>query len=508
MPKSCRVGAVIAALVLCAVAGVSCSAGVAPQRAASTDLVVARADDVTTLDSDAVSTSRVGAETLGLIAETLYALDPQGALRPALAQRYTVSDDGLAWTFVLREGSRFSTGAPVTAADVRFTVEHAQRGALQGELYRGITSIETPDDRTVVLRTDKADSGLLYELADFSASVIPKDFGGLDEQAFWRRPVGSGPFMIDQWELGRQLRLVPNPHHQGPKPALTSLTFHPVPDAQARMLQLRNGQADLVDDVPYAQVAGVQADPALRIVELPSTQAVFLTLNTTKPPFDDRHARRAVSLAIDRDQVVRATLLGHGEPAGGFLTRSGLRDEAAGGFGTRHDLAAAQEELAQSGRFSFELMYDAADPRFVNAVQVIQAELAELGVTVTLRGADADSVLAAYRTPNWNAGVAQIVAGGDPGYVFQFYVATNGFGSGSALIPEVQRRWQDAKQQFDEGSRLAAYRDLAALIAEDAPQIGLFATPRLYATRAGVQSVELVDPTGALDFTKIVVKAG
>ena len=492
------------AILLSAAAMVSCSE--VPDAAAPAGLVVARAADVTTLDSDAISTSKEGSETYGLIAEPLYTIDAKGALRPLVAESHTVSVDQLTWTFVLRQGVRFSTGVRVTAADVKFTVEHARRGPLQGELYRGITSIEAPDDRTVVLRTAEPDSALLANLAGYPAAIIPEDFGGMDEPAFWRDPIGTGPFMIDQWEQGRQLRLVPNPHFRGAKPALASLTFRPVPDAQTRMLQLRSGQADIVDGVPYAQVDAVRSDSALRLVELATPTAVFLTLNTAKPPFDDQHARRAVSLAIDRQQLVRATLLGRGRPAGSFLAATAL-----GGylpeFGVARDLDAARDELARSsspGGFSFEIMYDAANAQFGTAVQVIQANLAELGITATLNGTDRNAVLATFATPNWTAGVAEITTG-DVGYVLQFYTATNGFGSGSALVSEVSKRWRESKLEFDESGRLTIYRDLVALIADDAPQVGLYSPPRLYATSARVRSVEPVDPTGALDFSKIVV---
>ncbi len=493
-------------ILLSTAAVVSCSD--APEAITPPGLVVARAADVTTLDSDAISTSRQGVETYGLIAQPLYAIDAKGALRPAVAQGHTVSSDHLVWTFVLRQGISFSTGARVTAADVKFTVEHAQKGPLQGELYRGITSIETPDDRTVVLRTAEPDSGLLFDLAGYPAAIIPEDFGGMDERAFWRDPIGTGPFMVDQWEQGRQIRLVPNPHFRGERPALESLTFRPVPDGQTRMLQLRSGQVDIVEDVPYAQVAAVGSDTALRLVELAAPTAVFLTLNTAKPPFDDRRARRAVSLAIDRHQLVQATLLGRGQPAGSFLAASAL-----GGylpeFGAMSQLDAARDELARSSSpdgFSFEIMYDAADPQFGTAVQVIQANLAELGITATLNGTDRNAVLATYATPNWTAGVANISTAGDVGYVFQFYTATNGFGSGSTMVPEVDRRWQESKRGFEDGRRLAIYRELVTQIAEDAPQVGLYSPPRLYATRAGVESVGPVDPTGALDFSRIVVK--
>lgn len=493
-------------ILLSAVAVVSCSR--TPETATPAELVVARAADVTTLDSDTISTSREGAETYGLIAQPLYAIDADGELRPVVAESHTVSTDKLTWTFVLRRGVRFSTGAPVTAADVKFTIERARNGPLQGDLYRGITSIETPDDRTVVLRTAEPDSWLLFSLANHPAAVIPKDLGGMDEQSFWRDPIGTGPFMVDRWEQGRQIRLVPNPNFQGQRPSLASLTFRPVPDAQTRMLQLRNGQADLVEDVPYAQAATVQADTTLRLVEVPTPTAVFLTLNTARPPFDDRHARRAVSLAIDRQQLVQATLLGQGRPAGSFLAESALGG-ATPEFGVARDLDAARDELAESsfpGGFSFEIMYDAADAQVGTAVQVIQADLAELGITATLNGTDRNAVLAAYGTPNWNAGIADITAHGDVGYVFQFYTATNGLGSGSTLIPEVGRRWEESKLEPEGSRRLAIYRDLATLIAEDAPQIGLYNPPRIYAARAGVQAVEPVDPTGALDFAKIVVK--
>ena len=497
----------------CLLVAAACAGGTTPATsdqggaggAEGGDLVVARALDVQSLDSDAIATSRQGWETYNLIAQPLYTGDDKGALQPLVAESHTVGADKLTWTFALREGVKFSNGDPVTSADVKFTLEHAQKGALQGAVYQAITSITTPDPRTVVLKTATPNSGLLSDLTGYAVAIIPKDFAGMSEKEFWRDPVGSGPFMVDSWQQGKEIKLVPNPEYWGDEPRVRSISFRPVSDENTRMLQLQNGEADLVEDVPYAQIATVKANPDLRLTELPYPTSIFLTLNTAKPPFDDRHARRAVSLAIDRAKVLQAALLGYGKPAGSFIDRSSLGGYAPK-FGLTHDLTAAKRELAASATpegFSFEILYPASGSDLTSAVQVIQANLAELGITVKLNGTDQDTIFAKRKSGKWDASTATIISGGDAGSTLQYYASTSGFNSASELIPSVEAGWKKSQLNFEPGGRLAIYRDLLTTIAEDAPQIGLYSPPRLYASQAGVRSIVAVDTTGALDFTRI-----
>ncbi|WP_166353110.1 ABC transporter substrate-binding protein [Phytoactinopolyspora limicola] len=474
---------------------------------AGSELVVARARDLESLNADAITASREGWETYELIAQPLYMGNSEGDLVPGVASEYTVSDDQLSWTFTIRDGITFSNGAPVTSADVAFTIENAQEGPLQGALYQAITSIETPDENTIVLSTDEPNSGLIWDLAAYPVAVIPEDFAGMDPEEFWRTPIGTGPYMVETWSQGVEVVLVPNPHYWGDEPALDRLTFRPVPDENTRMLQLRNGDVDIVEDPAYAQLTTIEADGTLDVVEFPNPTAIFVTVDTTKPPFDDVHARRAVSLAIDRDALVEAGLRGYGQPAGSFIAASAMGGHEPE-FGLAFDPAEAAAELARSATpdgFTFELMYDPAVSSVTAAVQVVQANLADVGITVELNGLDRDAQQAKRDAGDWDATIATIISGSDAGGIFQYYGSTNGFYSGSQLMSEVESEWQASNSDFSDGGRLETYRDLVTRIAEDAPQIGLYSPTRLYGTGPAVGSVAPRNPTGAIDYAAVVV---
>lgn len=472
------------------------------------DLVVARAENFTTLNADTVSGSREGSETLELIADSLFDVSPKGVVEPMVASEYTYSSDHTALTITLRDGVTFTDGKPVTSADVKFTIENAKKGPLQGALYATITSIDTPDPKTVVLHYEEANSGALIDLAGYQVAIIPDNFGGKSADDFWLSPVTVGPFKIASWTQGKDIKLVPNDSYYGTKPKLSSVTFVGVPDENTRLLQLQNGTAQLVDSISPAQVTALKGDESVTIEKLPSAANNFLTLNAMKPPLNDVHARRAISLAINREDLVKVALQGLGQPGGSFIVPSALGGYSPP-FGSRTDVAEAKSELAQSKSpdgFTFDISYDSASPSgVVAALQVVQEQLAAIGITANLDALDNNALSAKVESGDWGAVVAGIVAGGDAGGVLQYYSATNGFYSGDQEMMDLVAGLY-AKANADFGgpdSRIAIFREAVDAVAESAVQIALFDDVRLWAASKKIVGIDAADATGAIDFTKV-----
>ncbi|MFT4122243.1 MAG: ABC transporter substrate-binding protein [Microbacteriaceae bacterium] len=505
-----RIAAAAAALGM-VVAVVSGCAGTTSSDTATarTTLVVARAADVTTLNADSVSSSQEGWETLELIADPLFTIDADGTIEPRVAESYSFDTTNTVLTITLRSDAVFSNGDPVTSADVAFTIENAQKGELQGALYADIQAITTPDDQTVVIQYSEASSAAVTNLASYAVSIIPADFAGEDEDAFWQDPITVGAWTIASWDQGSQLTLERNDSYYGTKPTLQEIQFTTVPDENTRLLQLQNGTVDLADGITSASVDQIASDGSLQTVELPAAQDIFFTVNTTSGPMSDEHARRAVSLAIDRSSIVAGALGGHGSVGGSFVVST-----AVGGyspeFGSEYDADEASAELAESAYpdgFDLDLMYSSSISGADAAMQIVQQDLAAVGITATLSALDDDAISAKMDSGDWDTYLANIIADTDAGAVLQYYSATNGFYCGdTSMIATVEGYYEQANADFDgQDARNAIFAQALEAIADSAVQIALYDTVRIWGASAEVQDLTALNTTGAIDFSTVTI---
>src|SRR6185437_12446738 len=219
-------------------AGSTASAGT-PQPGG--DVIIARTQDTTSLDKTTVFDN----ESIWVFEqffETLYTVTPDGkGVKPWLATSYDLSPDKLTYTFHLRPGVKFHNGQPMTADDVKFSLEDAA-AAKQGWGYidAAIKSVTAKDPLTVVVTTKYPWAPLLADIALFSNAIVPKNFGGMTKEKFYQHPIGTGPFMFDHWTKGQELKVVKNPNYwQAGKPYLDSVTWTDVNDDNTRLLQLK-----------------------------------------------------------------------------------------------------------------------------------------------------------------------------------------------------------------------------------------------------------------------------
>lgn len=218
------------------------------------NLVIDGTQPIPTLDKDLAAASNDGLRVIENVYDRLYVLDAQGRPQPSLATSYSQAADQLSWTFKLRPGVTFSNGTPLTAKDVAFSLDLARKGLYLGSLYAAITSVTAPDPGTVVITLKTPDPALLDKLTLVTAGVVPDNYGGLPKAAFWKRPTASGAWQIQSFTAGRSVKVVPNPRYWGAKPYLQSVTVELVTNANTRLLQLLNGQAQLIETPANAQL--------------------------------------------------------------------------------------------------------------------------------------------------------------------------------------------------------------------------------------------------------------
>lgn len=450
-----------------------------PQRGG--DLVFARPEDNTTMDSVvAVETETI--YVLNHIFETLYVTSDDGQNTEAwLAESEEVSADNLTWTIHLRPGVTFSDGSPVTAEDVKWSLDRARADTSGfGFLLGAIDNIETPDESTVVIHTKFPWKPLKADLALWAAAVMPAKFGGKSQEEFFESPIGTGPFVLDHWTRGTELKVVRNENYwQEGKPYVDSVTWKQVPDGNTRVLQLKGGQAHIISDVPFNVIEDLQNTPGVEGGTFPGTVVYYILFNTREPPFDDVHVRRAIAFAINKQEMAEAVLFGYGGPACSIIAPTvAFHDPNTPCL--QFDLDQAKAELAQSSvpdGFETEFLVP-TEPAPTAIAEIIQQQLAPIGIEVTLRPIDPgqlyETIVNLDYEMAWEGWSMDIP---DPDEQISFMLDLENGGGDSYSTgygnPEVIDLLRQAQQEFDEAERAELYSRIQAIHAEEVPHLPL-----------------------------------
>ena len=466
-------------------------------------LTFARTQSPTSLDLHREITAN-NAFAIDKVFEPLLAFDAEGQIEPWLASEYSSSDDGLVWTFTLRDGVTFSDGTPLTPADVVFSLQrHLDIG---GPLPLGapITSIEAQGENTVVITLSAPYTPFAAELAGFSNGIVPKDLGGVDEATFFKNPVGTGPFVVDEWtEVGDISFTANESYWQDGKPYLDEVVYRLVQDDNQLVAQLQAGQVDVIDSVSSANVATLQSNTSLAVSITPGWQVEELFFNTLDEHFKDRDVRRAISYALDREGIVQATSFGTAEVAGSVLPPSipGYDDSITT---LDYDVEAAKDAIADSAYpdgFSTSLLIASGNDLRAQEAQIIQAQLAEIGITVQIESIDLAAFRERFRAFDYSFmlnGATSDAA--DPNGIVTFQAdpegGTNGYWTHYSN-DEVTQLITEGRTLPDGDERTQVYSQIQQLIADDAPFIPLSYPSNIKASSAKVQGLTVL-PNGSV----------
>ena len=344
------------------------------------------ADDPSSLDP-VLPIDNAALFTLLQIYDQLIRVSSENLLEPSAAESYEVSEDGMTYTFHLRLNGSFADGTPVTSEDVIFTMERLMASENWGHLIAEGTTFEAPDDHTVVFRMPSPNAALLSNLAIPNASIVPKALVEAEGEAFFESPVGSGPFVLDEWLHGEKLVLARNPHYwDAPKPYLDSVVLELISDDNTRMLNFQSGAIDVALAVPYAQIESIDAIEGASVQVRPMFATQVVHLNTAVEPLDDVNVRLALQYATDRQGHIDAVLFGYGEPAT-TLWPKGLMywDETLTGY--PYDLEKAREYLAESRApdgFDITLSYGVGESAAEQSAALLKEQWGMIGVNVEI----------------------------------------------------------------------------------------------------------------------------
>ena len=419
-------------------------------------------------------------QILNNVVETLTFYDDNLNLIPRLAESWERSEDGLTWTFKLREGVMFHNGREMTAEDVKWSFDRL----LDPETGAGNaanvgppgTTIEVIDDYTVAI-TNPEPVGILPQTLGFNmaSGVIAKE--SLNEDGIIVEPIGTGPFKIAEVEGTTRLLLEKHEDYwQEDLPYLDAIEITPIPDDTVRETALRSGEVDWVLAIAPQNFQLLEEDPNVVVSTAPQLSYDYMGMNLTREPFDDVRVRQAIALALDREQIAQAGYFGLAEPIQG-PTGPGSPwyfDYAP----YDRDVERAKELLAEAGYpdgFEMELLPTVQYGETVRAAQVIQQQLAEIGITATINAPEWSEWLElegnfkydAYIC-NWNA-----LIDADQYYYLQ-HKSDQVFNFTGYNNPEFDELVTDGRSISDFDERYQIYEQLNQMLVDDAPYIYMY----------------------------------
>jgi peptide/nickel transport system substrate-binding protein len=331
------------------------------------------------------ATASISFQMLLNMFEGLFIPQSDGSLTEGLAESYEVSEDGLTYTFKIRQGVKFHDGSPLTIDDVVYTFERLM-GLNGGEKLSGnfdnVASIEAPDDTTFVMTLKEPNSNFLYSLTALQSAIVAKNNDGKHND----HPIGTGPFAFVNYSPGVSLELKKHEDYwQEGLPYLNKVDFVFQSDDQAAVMSLLAGEVD-VTGVPGHRVAEVEG--SFNISHQNNNSSLIITFNQEKEPFNDLKVRQAINLAISKQDIIDSVFYGYATPLGSNMSPAmgdyyldGLQDVYA------RDVEKAKQLLADAGYpdgFKTKITVSSHNDIYSNIAQIAVENLKEIGIDVEI----------------------------------------------------------------------------------------------------------------------------
>jgi peptide/nickel transport system substrate-binding protein len=343
---------------------------------------------------DVPDTSEINAATAAWqMYDSLLWIDDSGKIVPALAEKWEASPDGTEYTFTLRQGVTFHNGEPFTADSVVVSWKRGSRPEIQfSDRWTIVKSVEKVDDYTVKIKTEKPNPLLLRTIATNWAMVPPKYIEEVGEPGFLAKPVGTGPFMFEEWVKEDRIVLKANPNYwQTGMPKVDTLIFRPIPESSTRVAAIQTGEVDIVTRLSAEEAGTLESKPNVKVVHYPVDRVYYITFNNLTSgkgqPTEDPKVRQAMNYAVDRQAIVDSLFKGAAKLSTGFVTPTNLGyNETVQPY--PYDPDKARQLLAEAGYpDGFEMGFACPSGAYTNFEQVceaVQGYLGEVGIKANL----------------------------------------------------------------------------------------------------------------------------
>jgi peptide/nickel transport system substrate-binding protein len=499
-------------------------------------LVVAKAiDDIISLDpAEAYELS--GIEMITNVYDRImrFEADDVTKLVGGAAESWTISDDGKAFTFKLRKGLTFHSGAPVTAEDAAFSLRRVvkldktpaflidQLGWTKDNVEKMVKAV---DDSTlqVTIDADFAPSLVLSLMSSVVGSIVEKKValthevnGDLGNGWLRTNSAGSGAFVLKSWKANESVVMDAFPGYRDGAPAIKRIVVRHVPEPATQRLLIEKADVDIAENLTPDQIAGLAGDKDIAVTTAPQATLIYVGLNLKTPPFQNLNVRQALHDLIDYDGMANSFLKGQFSvhetfwPSGFWASLD--KNEYA--FGP----AKAKALLAEGGYPNgFDVTLDTPNSSpYLTIAQSIQATMAQAGVKVTLVPEEQKALLTKYRA----RGHQMLLVYWGPDYMDPHTnadsFARNPDNSDNAKskplawrnawdIPEITKMADAAVRERDSGKREGMYKELQAKVMDEGPFIVMFQETKQLAERANVRNF-VFGPTADVVFYRLVTK--
>lgn len=433
------------------------------------------------------STSAVDRQVFQNLYDKLVDTDANLAVVPMLATTWTVSPDGKTLTFTLRQGVKFQDGTPFNAEAVKYNFDRMRDpkfpSARRSELGP-ISEVTAPDPSTVRIALEKPYSPLLYVLTDRAGMIVSPAAAQKDGVNFALHPVGTGPFSfvekIPQDHI--TLQRTPNYWVKG-QPYVDRIIYRPFPDDNSRVANVKSGDVDIINLVPLAQVKQLTQEAAqhgarFRLLEHGAFAWNGIWLNVTKPPFDNKLLRQALSATIDRNVIANVVLQGAAYPAYSFFPNGTPAYDPTWKIPPR-SIALAKEKLQAAGHpagFSFTLVL--APGTQTQAIgQAVQSMAADAGIQAKIQIVEFGALLDMGDKLEHEAMLLGWSGRPDPDFDIYPHITKGGIGSFNEAgysNQKVQDLLDAARLLGSMAQRRRVYNEVTKMLADDLPYLWLY----------------------------------
>lgn len=444
------------------------------------------------LSSDSASSAVEGVIFSGMIRFN-EKLEPE----PDLATSWSVSKNGLVWTFRLRKGVKWHDGAPFTANDVKFTFDSILNPKVNS-VRRGDYIIDGVPIKFIVVDKYTVKAILPKPYAPFlvsaAMSVIPKHLlagKDINTALFNRNPIGTGPFKFKEWLSGDHVTVVRNANYYLKRPLLAEIIFKTIPDENSRLVALKTGQID-DSDIPPKDYKSIRSVPGLNIFEYETLVYTYFGFNLKNPLFSDKRVRQALAYATNKDQIIGLVLKGLGKPA--YCPTSPVSWSYSDNVSKYpYDLRKAKALLREAGfdgkKLEFTVLVNQGNKEREKVAIILQQQWEKIGFKMNIRVMEWSAMLKIVNAPkdpkDFDAVIMGWSLGIDPDArsIWHSSEYPRGLNFVAYKNPDVDKLIDLGRTTMERAKRKAIYAKMNKLISEDQPYIFLWYPKAVVAVR-------------------------
>lgn len=486
------------------------------------ELVIAKSAEAVSLDP-AGSNDVPSSDVQENIYESLTQLDEDLNVQPKLAESWDAVEDDV-WEFKLRDGVTFHDGSEFNAEVVKVNIERILDDKVTSPrkfLFEMVSDIEVVDDYTVRFTTEYPFAPLPAHLAHsggamVSLDIIEQDYAAIEDgkdpgSVVNENPIGTGYFVFDEWKSGESIRLVRNEDYWGDNALLDSVLFKVVSEDLTRVAELETGDSHVADPLSPSDFDQIDQTDGASVQTQSSVSLSYIGFNMDKEPFDDVRVRQAISMAIDKEQIIDGIYEGFGIPAIGPIPPDvfGFDDSVSG---LDYDIEKAKELLADAGYpdgFETTIWTNDSRERIDTAVN-LQSQLKDIGIEVKVEEIE----WGAYLEQTANGEHDMFILGwstptGDADYAMYALFHSDNFGEpGNRTFtedPELDALLEKGRKTPGEDERLEIYGEAQELLVEIAPMIYIHHSEYLLGVRDEVKGLTQL-PTQILQLQEVYIE--